>query len=275
MIRHSVTGGGGLELAVYETGNSEGPAILLIHGFKQCHLCWSRQFDSPLAAEFRLIAMDLRGHGSSAKPLAAENYEDGGLWGADVAAVIEALGLSKPLLAGWSFGGYLIGEYLNADGDVALGAINFIGSVSKIGTPDGETFMGPSLLENMENMMSPDLAANIQATRKFVAACTAQPMPRDEFETALAYNMLVPNEVQMASIARVADLDETLAAVTVPTLVSHGTADALLLPSMAEHIAAQVPNGKLSLYEGVGHSPFYEDAERFNGELAALAREIN
>ena len=273
MIRHSVKGSGGLELAVFETGTREGPAILLIHGFKQCYLCWSRQFDSPLATEFRLIAMDLRGHGSSAKPLEPENYEAGGIWAQDLAAVIEALELSKPVVSGWSFGGYVIGEYLNSHGDGALGAINFVSSVSKIGTPEGETYMGTALLENMENMMSPDLATNIQATRAFVAGCTAAPLAQKEFETVLAYNMMVPNEVQVASVGRVADLDEALAAITVPTLVSHGTADALLLPSQAEHIAAQVPNGRLSLYEGIGHSPFLEDAARFNAELAALTRE--
>ena len=36
--------------------------------------------------------------------------------------------------------------------------------------------------------------------------------------------------------------------------------------------AAQIPGARLSLYDGVGHSPFFEDPTRFNRELAALVR---
>ena len=36
-----------------------------------------------------------------------------------------------------------------------------------------------------------------------------------------------------------------------------------------------IPGAKLSIYEGIGHAPFYEDAARFNAELAAFVREAN
>jgi pimeloyl-ACP methyl ester carboxylesterase len=39
--------------------------------------------------------------------------------------------------------------------------------------------------------------------------------------------------------------------------------------------ASVIPGAKLSIYEGIGHSPFYEDAVRFNAELAAFVREAN
>jgi non-heme chloroperoxidase len=62
---HAVSGGGGLRLHVREWGKPHGPAILFIHGWSQNHLCWARQYESPLADEFRLVAYDLRGHGMS------------------------------------------------------------------------------------------------------------------------------------------------------------------------------------------------------------------
>ena len=43
----------------------------------------------------------------------------------------------------------------------------------------------------------------------------------------------------------------------------------------AKYTASIIPSAKLSIYDGIGHSPFYEDAPRFNGELAAFVRMAN
>ena len=43
----------------------------------------------------------------------------------------------------------------------------------------------------------------------------------------------------------------------------------------AEYTAKTIPGAKLSVYEGIGHAPFYEDATRFNTELAAFVRGAN
>jgi pimeloyl-ACP methyl ester carboxylesterase len=101
---HTVAGGGGLRLHVREWGPVDGPAILLIHGWSQNHLCWARQYESALAGEFRLVAYDLRGHGMSEAPLEPEHYTDERLWADDVAAIIDTLALDRPLLVGWSYG---------------------------------------------------------------------------------------------------------------------------------------------------------------------------
>jgi pimeloyl-ACP methyl ester carboxylesterase len=109
---HTVRGGGGLALHVREWGRADGPPILLIHGWSQSHLCWARQYGSALADEFRLVAYDLRGHGMSEAPLEPEHYTDGRLWADDVAAIIQRLGLDRPVLVGWSYGGFIICDYL-------------------------------------------------------------------------------------------------------------------------------------------------------------------
>jgi non-heme chloroperoxidase len=46
--------------------------ILLIHGISQSHLCWFKQFSSPLRERYRLVTYDLRGHGGSDKPPSRE-----------------------------------------------------------------------------------------------------------------------------------------------------------------------------------------------------------
>jgi non-heme chloroperoxidase len=109
---HTVTGGGGLRLHVREWGNADGPPILFMHGISVNHLCWRHQYDSALADEFRLVAYDLRGHGMSEAPLEPEHYTDGRLWADDVAVIIDRLGLDRPVLVGWSYGGFIACDYV-------------------------------------------------------------------------------------------------------------------------------------------------------------------
>src|SRR5246500_780847 len=101
----------GLTISAQEWGNPNGPEILFIHGFSQSHLSWLRQVTDPqLAADLRMITLDLRGHGSSDKPLEQECYAHE-KWGDDIAAVMRATGLRRPVLVGWSYGGNVICDY--------------------------------------------------------------------------------------------------------------------------------------------------------------------
>ena len=115
MKTHKITGGGGIQLHLVETGNSRGRPILFIHGFSQCWLAWSRQLSSDLADGHRLVAMDMRGHGLSDKP--SEGYGDSRLWADDVNAAIQALSLDHPILCGWSYGPLVILDYIRHYGE--------------------------------------------------------------------------------------------------------------------------------------------------------------
>ena len=64
----TVKGADGVNLHVREYGKSTGVPILLIHGWSQSHLCWSKQYESALKDDARIVALDLRGHGMSDAP---------------------------------------------------------------------------------------------------------------------------------------------------------------------------------------------------------------
>ena len=85
MQSHTIPGGGGTRLHVVETGNLKGRPILYIHGFSQCWLAWSRQLNSDLARDYRLVAMTLsRAEGEAVRAMLAGERPD-----------LAALGLSK------------------------------------------------------------------------------------------------------------------------------------------------------------------------------------
>ena len=269
---HEVRGGGGLRLHVREWGDPQGSPIVFVHGWSQSQLCWSRQIAGPLAEDFRLVTFDLRGHGMSEQPLDPARYVDARLWADDLNAVIEHLALDRPTLVAWSYGGFVVTDYLAVFGDAAIAGVDLVGA-AVLRTP-GFEHIGPGLLENAGDACGPDLPANIAAVLRFLRACTVRPLSDHEWNTALCWNMVVPPAVRGALFAREIDNDDVLSSLSVPVLVTHGRADAIVLPAMAEHVMGVCPTARASWYEGVGHLPFLEDSDRFDRELAEFAGQV-
>jgi non-heme chloroperoxidase len=260
----------GVTISAQEWGNPSGPEILFIHGFSQASLSWQRQVASDLAKEFRMVTYDLRGHGNSDKPLEPEKYKESKAWADEVQAVIDVAKLKRPVLVGWSYGGRVIADYLRIRGAASLAGLNYVDAVTK----SDPSFFGDGL-KVQPLMLSEDLATNIAATRTFLHNCFEKQPTQEEFETMLAFNMMVPPKVRANMGGRTLSMDETLQALKLPVLVTQGAADRLVLPAAAKHTVATIPGAKLSIYDGVGHAPFWEDTTRFNAELATFVRAAN
>ena len=271
---YDIRGGGGTTLHAREWGNPAGPAILFVHGWSQCDLCWRAQVGEPLAARFRMVTFDNRGHGMSEKPLDAGYYGDGRLWADDLAAVIEQTRLRRPVLVAWSYGGFIVADYLRAYGDAGIAGIDLVGSGVLLRPPSFDHF-GPGMLDNAQDACGPDLRANIDAICRFLRACTVRPLDQEAWSAALCWNMVVPAAIRGALIAREIDGTDVLSRLSVPVLVTHGREDAIVLPSMAELVLEHCKSAVASWYIGSGHMPFIEDAERFNHELAAFVDRAN
>ena len=177
---HTVTGGGGLRLHVREWGDPAGPPILFLHGWSQNHLCWASQYESPLAQDFRLVACDLRGHGMSEAPPEPEHYADGRLWADDVAEIIDQLQLDRPVLVGWSYGAFVICDYVRAHGEDRIAAINFVEGAVKLGPAAFGTLIGPGFVDHFADLTTDDLPTNIRGLRAFLRACVARPLHPDD-----------------------------------------------------------------------------------------------
>ncbi len=271
MRKFSVTTPDRLTIAASEWGNPAGQEVLFLHGYMQSSLSWIRQLNDPrLAGEFRMIAYDLRGHGASDKPLENDRYTQGRFWADEVAAVIAAANLRHPVLVGWSYSGRVISDYLRFHGLGPIAGVNFVSAVTK----SAAEFAGPDY-KLIAATFSEDPDANIRATRAFLSACFLTKPSTDDFEAMLAFNMACPPKVRASLMSRAPNPGDMMGRLTVPTLVTHGAGDRIILPAMSEFTASAAPNAKLSLYDGVGHASFFEDAPRFNRELAAFVRAAN
>lgn len=266
---YDIRGGGGITLHAREWGNPDGPGILFIHGWSQCDMCWDAQVRGPLAAGCRMVTFDNRGHGMSEKPLDRDAYTDERLWADDVAAVIEQTRLERPVLVAWSYGGFIVADYIRAQGDGGIAGIDLVGGAVLLRPPSFD-HLGPGMLDNAQDACVPDLRANVGAIRRFLRSCTARPLAEELWSTALCWNMVVPAEIRGALISRKIDDTDVLSRLSVPVMVTHGRDDAIVLPSMAEHVLGHCKTAVASWYDGVGHMPFIEDAPRFNGDLVAF-----
>jgi pimeloyl-ACP methyl ester carboxylesterase len=257
----------GLTIAAQDWGNPNGPEIVFIHGFSQSHLSWIKQVTGDLAKDFHMVTYDLRGHGNSDKPFEPERYKDSKAWADELQAVMEATGIKRPVLAGWSYGGRIMADYLKVHGTAKLAGLNYVDAGQKA----DPAFVGPNL-KNLPLMTSEDLAVNIAATRDFLHGCFSKQPTQEEYETMLAFNMMVPPKVRLGLANRPLDIDDILRNLKLPVLVTHGSEDKNSNLIAAEYTAKMIPGAKLSVYQGIGHSPFFEDPARFNAELAAFVR---
>jgi len=97
----------GIRIRVVERGDPSWPPVMLVHGWG-CSVYVFR-YNLPALAEagFRSIAVDLKGHGLSDKPLASDEYTIDSLV-EHLRDILDALALERPALAGHSLGGSLI-----------------------------------------------------------------------------------------------------------------------------------------------------------------------
>ncbi len=267
----TVTSADGTSLFYRDTGGHL-PAIVFIHGFLQNSLSWQYQLaDEALRANYRLIAFDLRGHGRSEKPDAPEAYLDSRRWADDVSAVLDELAVDKAVLAGWSYGGYVISDYLRAYGDARLFGLVMVGTSLWLGGEESMRILAPEVAGIFPRLVSSKPEKNIPALEKFARRLSHDPLPDPLYYECLGYAAVVPPAARFNILHRAADNTPLALDTQVPVLVPHGDADELMPLVAGRHIAASFPRARLSVYEGIGHAPFLEAADRFNRELSDFA----
>jgi non-heme chloroperoxidase len=272
MKDHMITGGGGVRLHLVETGNPRGQPILFLHGFSQCSLTWNRQLTSDLAKSYRLIAMDLRGHGSSDRP--REGYDDARLWAEDVDATIRELNLDRPILCGWSYGPLVILDYIRHYGEERISGIHFVGAITKLGSEEATSVLTPEFLTLVPGFFSSDVTESVRSLESLLRMCfTHEPSAADLY-TMLGYNLSVPPFIRQALFSRAFDNDDLLPGVTVPVLITHGADDAIVKKQVVEQHQSGLPHAQIQIVQDAGHAPFWDDAPAFNSRLDTFCREV-
>ncbi|MDE0453805.1 MAG: alpha/beta hydrolase [Gammaproteobacteria bacterium] len=273
----TVAGAGGVPLNVVTAGDPASPPILLIHGFGQSHYSFVHQLNSDLSEDYFLVTFDLRGHGASGKPWAAEDYSEHTVWAEDVSAVITATGIERPVVVAWSYGTMIAMDYVREHGVAGIAGIIFTGGQGGLkplrmpGTDDPDM---AELGEIRELQQSPDLADNIRAGERVIDLLTASPLPERERELFRSLGLMVPAYVRRAMVHRTLDNQDLVGRLSLPVLFALGAEDNPFQLEDAAELAASRDNVNLTVYEGAGHSVFLEQPQRFNAELRRFAERV-
>jgi pimeloyl-ACP methyl ester carboxylesterase len=268
-----VTTSDGVRLHYLHAGS--GKPILMIPGWSQTAEQFRHQLEG-LSDRYRVIALDMRGHGESDKP--EHGYKISRL-AKDVRDTLEALDLEEVNILGHSMGSSVIWSYYDLYGPDRLAKLLLIDQMPMItGNPgwseeeqvnSGAIFTPQSLYDTINALAGPD---GIATTGGFIGNMVTKSIPRADKEWIIARNLRMPRRHAATLLYNHATQDwrDLIPRLALPTLVVGGRTSIVPWRSQ-EWVAAQVPGARLEIFEeeeGGNHFMFIEGCEKFNAIVA-------
>ena len=258
----------GARIAYRDSGGPGAPLVLL-HGLMAHGGFFRAQAD--LAEDFRVIAIDLRGHGASARAGERPTVEQ---LAADVAALANSLALEGAIGVGWSLGATVLWHVLSGPA-----AARFAGSVVVDMTArvrnDAEWDLGlsPEACEARSIAIRDDFEGFAASAGQNIFAQPVAPERRADADWAsaeFARNDAGAMGSVWASLVR-QDVRALLQKIAHPTLIVHGGRSRLYGDDTADHLVAALPDARAVRFERSGHAPHLEEPALFNRTLREFA----
>ena len=245
-------------------------AVLLAHGNSMCKEAFDRQFDSPLATIYRMIAVDLPGHGASEHAALARDssYTLGGLADA-LLDVLVALDASDAIVCGWSLGGHVALEMMSRS--ASLGGAFLVCTPPVAPGPDALAAFkpDPALALLGREFMSAQDATHLLA-RLFPGGAPRFALEALQRTDGRARRIFVESFLA----GHGADPRPLLDRAERPVGLLIGELDPLVDPAFLASVpAAGVWRGRPVVINGTGHAPFWEAPDAFNAALLAFLRD--
>ena len=235
---------------------------MLMHGFANDRLLWREQI-AALAGRYRIVAVDLIGHGNGTsadgRAVTMDEYAD------DVAATMTRLGIERAVVGGISLGGYVAMSLALRHAGRVLGTV--LANTRAIGDT-------PVQKENRDKLAA---AIGERGAQAVVEAFVDKPLRPDAPEALKAeiraMNLRQPPAGLIAATLGMRDRpDRTaeLARIRQPSLVITGTADVFIPPSESEPIHRGIAGSAYANIDGAGHLSCIDSPSQFNAALEAF-----
>jgi pimeloyl-ACP methyl ester carboxylesterase len=249
----------GVRIAYEEHGKGS-LALVFVHGWSCNRSFWAGQME-PFSSQFKVVAVDLAGHGDSGRNREKWTIQS---YGDDVAAVVKKLDLKRVILIGHSMGGDVIPEAaLRLSGRV-VGLI-WLDTYKKLGA--GRT---PEEVQTFVAKLRPNFS---EATRDLVRSMFVSTSDPALVERVARFMSSAPPSIALPSLDAAfsysREMPRTLERLHLPVIAINPENAPTDVPSL-EHYGVQV-----IFMPGVGHFLMMEDPERFNGLLRTAIGRLN
>lgn len=233
-----------LQIAYERQGS--GTPLVLIHGYPLDHHIW--QDIAPLLdTHFDLILPDLRGFGQSTTIESPYTIDD---MAADLAGLLDALGLQKACITGHSMGGYVALAFARQYPQRVLG-LALVGSQAPDDIPErreGRYATARQVTEQGVGIVAESMSLKLSADNRIQAFCAALILQQSKLAVTGA----------LKAMATRPDSSPALAGFQFPVVLIHGKADALIPVERAQEIHSALPHAKLVELPTAGHMPMME-----------------
>ncbi len=256
-------------LQLYYELHGQGTPLCLIEGIGYATWMWLRQLEA-LAGRHQVLIYDNRDVGRS--DLAEQPYTIADM-AADLAGLLDALGMGRVHVVGVSMGGFIAQEFALAYGERVRGLV-------LVGTHFGGAEAVPVPAEALQRMY-PDQEMPPQERLRWAMAYAFAPGYAEShpelvdglIRARLALPQVAEAWLRQANASRDFDTSARLGGLAGRTLVVHGEQDQVVPVANAQLLAERLPRAELAILPGGGHLVFIEQAERFNAlVLDFLAR---
>jgi pimeloyl-ACP methyl ester carboxylesterase len=262
----------GESLSYIDMGKHSGPAVVLIHGYTDNARDWVPLLPY-LSKRYRLILVDIRGHGQSSKPECCYTRLD---FAYDIKLLLDALGVRTADIVGHSLGS-IIAQTFAEYWPERTACVVLISSTG--GSPPDRPKKPPQFdyAAEIRKLKEP-----IEADSPFMIAWWDSPTPVDpDFIRRQRKDAAgIPLRVWLAVLDQAlpasnmfADLQSTLPRLKAPTLLIWGSKDPIMEEEVRQSLRDALPNAEVKIFDGLGHNPFWEDprgvAEVINAFLRA------
>lgn len=266
------TASDGTRIAYRDTGS--GAPIVLLHGLMAHGGFFEGQ--AGLAEDFRIIAIDLRGHGASPGGNGALPTVE--RMAADVAELAEALDLQGAIGVGWSLGATVLWHVLAGPAAARFAGAVVVDMTARVrNDEEWDLGLSPEACEARSIAIRDDYEAFALTAGQ---AIFAQPVAAGQRATAdwaaqeFAKNDAGAMAAVWQSLVR-QDMRALLEQIRHPTLIVHGAQSSLYGDDTADHLVAALPQARAVRFEASGHAPHLEEPELFNATLRDFAASLS
>lgn len=255
----------GIALSYVERGAVDGPVVVLLPGPTDS---W-RSFEPVLASlprHLRVVAVSLRGHGSSSKPASGYRVED---LADDVVPLLDTLGIERAVLVGHS-GSCLIARRVAILNPDRIGGLVLEASPTTLRADADLLHFVESVVDDLTEPVDRDFA------KSFIEATSTEALPARLLDRLIDDLLEVPVTAWKQMFGSLLAYDDTaeLSRVRAPAMLIWGDRDRLVSRSKQEELLQLLPRARLTIYEGAGHTPRWEQPDRYALDVAAFTSRI-